>query len=81
MPAAAYAQSTGTVTTEEQIVITGARTKNVGGVQIPDTTKAKAVITKELIDRQASGPDDPQRHQPRAGRQLHQLGPLRQLGR
>src|SRR3954454_3662506 len=55
MPAAAYAQSTGTVTTEEQIVITGARTKNVGGMQIPDTTKAKAVITKELIDRQASG--------------------------
>ena len=55
MPAAAYAQSTGTVTTEEQIVITGARTKNVGGIQIPDTTKAKAVITKELIDRQASG--------------------------
>ena len=37
MPAAAYAQSTGTVETEEQIVITGARTKDVGGVQIPDT--------------------------------------------
>src|SRR4051794_20192039 len=55
MPAAAYAQSTGTVTTEEQIVVTGARTKNVGGVQVPDTTKAKAVITKELIERQASG--------------------------
>jgi iron complex outermembrane receptor protein len=55
MPAAAYAQSTGTVTTEEQIVITGARTKNVGGIQVPDTTKAKAVITKELIDRQQSG--------------------------
>jgi iron complex outermembrane receptor protein len=55
MPATAFAQSTGTVTTEEQIVITGARTKNVGGVQVPDTTKAKAVITKELIDRQPSG--------------------------
>jgi iron complex outermembrane receptor protein len=55
MPAAAYAQSTGTVTTEEQIVITGAKTRNVGGIQAPDTTKAKATITKELIDRQQSG--------------------------
>ncbi|NUR10386.1 MAG: TonB-dependent receptor [Bradyrhizobium sp.] len=55
MPSAAYAQSTGTVTTEEQIVITGARTRNVGGIQAPDTTKAKATITKELIDRQQSG--------------------------
>ena len=55
MPATAYAQSTGTVTTEEQIVITGARTRNVGGIQAPDTTKAKATITKELIDRQQAG--------------------------
>jgi len=55
MPAAAYAQSTGTVTTEEQIVVTGSRTKQVGGLQIPDTTKAKAVITAELINRQQSG--------------------------
>ena len=29
--------------------------QNVGGIQVPDTTKAKAVITQELIDRQASG--------------------------
>ena len=55
MPSAAFAQSTGTVTTEEQIVITGARTRNVGGIQAPDTTKAKATITKELINRQQSG--------------------------
>jgi iron complex outermembrane recepter protein len=55
MPATAFAQSTGTVTTEEQIVITGARTKNVGGIQAPDTTKAKATITKELINRQQAG--------------------------
>jgi len=55
MPSAAFAQSTGTVTTEEQIVITGARTRNVGGIQAPDTTKGKATITKELIDRQQSG--------------------------
>jgi iron complex outermembrane receptor protein len=55
MPSAAFAQSTGTVTTEEQIVITGARTRNVAGIQAPDTTKAKATITKELINRQQSG--------------------------
>lgn len=54
-PAAAFAQSTGTVTTEEQIVITGTRTRNVGGIQAPDTTKAKATITKELINRQQAG--------------------------
>ena len=57
MPAAAFAQSTGTVTTEEPdtIIITGARTRDVGGVQVPDTTKAKAVITQELIGKQAPG--------------------------
>jgi iron complex outermembrane receptor protein len=55
LPSAVYAQSTGTVTTEEQIVITGARTKNVNGYQVPDTTKAKAVIDQQLIARQQPG--------------------------
>ena len=55
MSSAGFAQSTGTVTTEEQIVITGARSRNVGGVQVPDTTKAKAVISQELISRQQPG--------------------------
>jgi iron complex outermembrane receptor protein len=55
LPSAVYAQSTGTVTTEEQIVITGARTKQVNGFQVPDTTKAKAVISQELISRQQPG--------------------------
>ena len=55
LPSAVFAQSTGTVTTEEQIVITGAKTKQVGGVEIPDTTKAKAVIGQELIARQQPG--------------------------
>src|SRR5688572_21187931 len=57
MPAAAFAQSTGTVTTEEEeaIVVTGTRIKQVGGIQVPDTTKAKAVINQELINRQQSG--------------------------
>ena len=55
LPSAVFAQSTGTVTTEEQIVITGAKTKQVGGVEIPDTTKAQAVIGQELIARQQPG--------------------------
>lgn len=55
LPSALYAQSTGTVTTEEQIVITGTKTKQVNGYQVPDTTKAKAVISQELIARQQPG--------------------------
>jgi len=54
LPSAVFAQSTGTVTTEE-ITITGAKTRNVGGIQAPDTTKAKATITKELIGHQQPG--------------------------
>jgi iron complex outermembrane receptor protein len=56
---AAFAQSTGTVTTEEDtqtIVVTGTRrTDGVEGVVVPDTTKAKAQITQELIQKQSPG--------------------------
>ena len=56
LPSVAFAQSTGTVETEkESIVITGTRNKQVGGFQVPDTTKAKAVINQELIARQQPG--------------------------
>ncbi len=55
MSSAAFAQSTGTVTTEENIIITGARTKQVNGYEVPDTTKAKAAIGQELIARQQPG--------------------------
>ena len=49
MPAAAYAQSTGTVDFEEEaIVVTGTRTRDVGGIESPDAAKAKAV--RELLD-------------------------------
>jgi iron complex outermembrane recepter protein len=54
LPSAVFAQSTGTISTEE-ITITGAKTRNVGGIQAPDTTKAKATITKELIEHQQPG--------------------------
>ena len=56
MPSAAFAQSTGTVDIREAaIVVTGTRTKDVGGVQTPDTPKAKAVLTQEMIARQKPG--------------------------
>jgi iron complex outermembrane recepter protein len=58
LPTAAFAQSTGTVTTEEEkeIVVTGTRSlQNVDGVAVPDTTKAKGLITQELIQKQSPG--------------------------
>lgn len=56
MPTAAFAQSTGSQDFEEEaIVITGSRTQEVGGVQAPDTPKAKAVLTQEYIGRQNPG--------------------------
>ncbi len=58
MPTAAFAQSTGTATTEEdrEIVVTGTRAyTGVDGIVVPDTTKAKALITQELIAKQSPG--------------------------
>ena len=55
MPTAALAQSTGTQEFEETIIVTGTRTQEVGGVQAPDTSKAKAVLTQEFISRQNPG--------------------------
>ncbi len=51
------AQSTGTQEFEKPIVVTGARTtvQAVGGISSPDTSKAKAVITSENIQRQNPG--------------------------
>jgi iron complex outermembrane receptor protein len=56
LPSAVFAQSTGTVDFEKQaIVITGAKTRNVGGVQTPATPKAKVVLTQEIISRSNPG--------------------------
>jgi iron complex outermembrane receptor protein len=58
LPTAAFAQSTGTTTTEEdrEIVVTATRTyQGVDGVVVPDTTKAKGLITQELIQKQSPG--------------------------
>ena len=56
LPHAAYAQSTGSVDFEKEIVVTAnSSSRGVGGIVTPDTTKAKAVLTQELIERQLPG--------------------------
>ncbi len=55
-PAAALAQSTGSAEFEkETIIVTGSRTHDVGGVETPDTPKAKVVLRQEVISRQNPG--------------------------
>jgi iron complex outermembrane recepter protein len=52
----AFAQSTGSVDFDEgEIVVTGTRASDVGGVQIPDSPKAKVVLTNEVLMRQRAG--------------------------
>lgn len=54
-PAAAHAQSTGSIDFEDEIVVTGALSTDVGGVEIPETPRAKQVLTEEVIRRQRPG--------------------------
>ena len=50
LPTAAFAQSTGSVDFEkETIVVTGTRTRTSAASRRPDTPKAKAVLTQEMI--------------------------------
>ncbi len=54
--APASAQSTGSVDFDESVIIvSGARNTDVGGVEIPDTPKAKQVLDEEIIRRQRPG--------------------------
>lgn len=57
IPAAANAQSTGSqdFDSDESIVITGTRSTDVGGVEIPNSPKAKVVLNQEIIERQQPG--------------------------
>ena len=54
-------------------------TKDVGGIQTPDATKSKAVVTQEMISRSGPGPDGARHDQHRSGRQLPEQRRLRQL--
>jgi len=59
IPVAAHAQSTGTIDAESEgneIVVTGSTgPRQIGGVQIPDQPKSRAVLTQEFIERQQPG--------------------------
>lgn len=56
MPTMVSAQSTGSVDFEaEEIIVTGARARDVEGIEIPDTPKASQVLTEEAIRRQRPG--------------------------
>jgi len=56
MPGVAFAQSTGSIEFEEEaIVVTGTRSTDVGGVEAPDTSKTRAVLNSEFIQRQTPG--------------------------
>ncbi|MFN5820901.1 MAG: TonB-dependent receptor plug domain-containing protein [Novosphingobium sp.] len=57
LSAPAFAQSTGSIDFEKEIIVTGTRsgTQEVAGVSAPDTAKAKAVLTQENIERQNPG--------------------------
>ena len=57
IPGAAFAQSTGSTDFDQgDIVVTAARpTKGIAGVQIPEGTKAKGVLTQEFIAKQTPG--------------------------
>jgi len=53
----AFAQSTGSIDFDKEIVVTGSRTgvQAVAGISAPDTAKSKAVLTAENIERQNPG--------------------------
>ena len=57
LPGAAFAQSTGSIDFDagSDIVVTGRADKSIGGVEIPESTKAKGVLTQEFIARQTPG--------------------------
>src|SRR3546814_8104242 len=52
----AFAQSTGSVDFDDEIVVTGSATQDVGGIVIPNTPKAKQVLDQEIIRRPRPGP-------------------------
>ncbi|WP_414712378.1 TonB-dependent receptor plug domain-containing protein, partial [Sphingomonas sp.] len=55
LPGTAYAQSTGSIDFENDIIVSGSRDSGVAGIEVPDTSKAKQVLTQEFISRMAPG--------------------------
>jgi iron complex outermembrane recepter protein len=53
---AAFAQSSGTIDAEEEIIVTGARgVQGVEGVVLPDSPKARTVLNNEFLSTQSPG--------------------------
>lgn len=53
---AAFAQSTGTIDAEEEIVVTGSQTRSsILGVEVPDTPKARTVLSNDVLRQAAPG--------------------------
>lgn len=52
---AAYAQSTGTVEFENEIIVTATIQREIAGIELPATSKAKQVLNSEHIMRQNPG--------------------------
>jgi iron complex outermembrane recepter protein len=57
VPGMAMAQSTGSIDfdAETNVVVTGTRSTDVAGIQVPDTSKTREVLTSEFIQRQTPG--------------------------
>jgi len=55
LSASANAQSTGSVDFEQDIIVTGTIVRDVAGVELPATSKAKQVLTAEYIQHQGPG--------------------------
>ncbi|MES2022984.1 MAG: TonB-dependent receptor [Pseudomonadota bacterium] len=55
LPTLASAQSTGSIDAETDIVVSGKRATGINGIEIPDTPKAKAVLTQEFIAHRVPG--------------------------
>jgi iron complex outermembrane recepter protein len=52
----AFGQSTGSIEVEDEIVVTATRNENgIEGVVVPDAAKPRAILTQELISKQAAG--------------------------
>ena len=53
--APAAAQSTGSVDFDDSVIIVSGARDDVGGVDVPETPKAKQVLGEEIIRRQRPG--------------------------
>ncbi len=52
----AFAQSTGTIDAEEEIVVTGSQTRTaINGIEVPDTPKARTVLNNDVLRTAAPG--------------------------